>query len=493
MTSITTSDFRARLLDDIEDRLTTNNYVFVSRYTPWANGTVVTPSDSPDDVRNAWDEMTYAKKVQPSDVAKMIARREWEANTVFQQYDDTESLGSDHVVTGDLRVYKCLDNNLGAVSTVEPTSTFATPFATADGYIWKYMFTIPSLSHTKFSTADRIPIVSNSTIEAAAIPGTIDRIDVLVSGNGWITHTGTISSAVNTSTFTISSTAETTNGYYDAHGFYVYSGPGSGFLSHVTNHFSNSTGNFVVTAAANSSVGTGSGYVLSPRVVLEGDGTGFRGVSVVDANTGGIVTRMDVIDYGQNYTWATAYLDAAEAQANATHSLRPVISPPNGHGANPEIELAADAECVSVTVANTDGIVKNAKFAVSGMLVDPLLANSTPATGSEYVMTHFANVTLNAGTGAPPNPYEEIVGQTSGSSATVVLANSTYVTYADVRGEFTVGETVRSSNTFSFFTVTAINSPQLLKYSGAVIQLSSFEPVTVSNVSTQVVKVVIEL
>lgn len=66
-----------------------------------------------------------------------------------------------YVVTDDLNVYKCLENNSGAVSTTKPTSTSTadgTPAALADGYIWKYMFTISAADAEKFVSSNWIPV-----------------------------------------------------------------------------------------------------------------------------------------------------------------------------------------------------------------------------------------------------------------------------------------------------------------------------------------------
>ena len=66
-----------------------------------------------------------------------------------------------YVVTDDYNVYKCLDNNNGAVSTVKPISTSLDPFSDpADGYVWKYMYTIPVNLRTKFMDSNYIPVTT---------------------------------------------------------------------------------------------------------------------------------------------------------------------------------------------------------------------------------------------------------------------------------------------------------------------------------------------
>lgn len=82
-----------------------------------------------------------------------------------------------YVVTPQMNVYKCIGNNGGGISTVQPTSilTAALPAALSDGYIWKYMYTISTLDQEQFYTSNWIPVRYVTTN-----PGT-----VLSSGDQW--------------------------------------------------------------------------------------------------------------------------------------------------------------------------------------------------------------------------------------------------------------------------------------------------------------------
>lgn len=66
-----------------------------------------------------------------------------------------------YVITPQYRVYKCLNNNSGAYSTFMPTSTStsgSTPAALADGYVWKYMYTVSTIDQELFYTSNWIPV-----------------------------------------------------------------------------------------------------------------------------------------------------------------------------------------------------------------------------------------------------------------------------------------------------------------------------------------------
>jgi len=77
--------------------------------------------------------------------------------------DSPFSVNPYYVVTDDLNVYVCVDNNNLGISTVKPTSTNVNEddsggTALADGYKWKYLYTIPQTDAEKFLTMNWIPV-----------------------------------------------------------------------------------------------------------------------------------------------------------------------------------------------------------------------------------------------------------------------------------------------------------------------------------------------
>lgn len=89
-----------------------------------------------------------------------------------------------YVVTDDYNVYKCLDNNKGARSTVKPSGTQLEPFTTPDGYVWKFMYNIPINLRNKFYTDEYIPVVSALSNHFYS-NGTIDNIFITNKGTGY--------------------------------------------------------------------------------------------------------------------------------------------------------------------------------------------------------------------------------------------------------------------------------------------------------------------
>jgi hypothetical protein len=73
-----------------------------------------------------------------------------------QRLEDTNC----YVLTDEFNVYKCLDNNNNSVSTYKPIGTVVDPVIMPDGYMWKYLYSIPIALRNKFLTDVYMPIVN---------------------------------------------------------------------------------------------------------------------------------------------------------------------------------------------------------------------------------------------------------------------------------------------------------------------------------------------
>jgi hypothetical protein len=157
-----------------------------------------TPTNSTANVEYLpWHDMIAVKRVTSSDVSLAAPRYDWTSSVVYDQYDDTDTnlIESDdfYVVTDDYNVYKCLFNNGGAASTTKPTGTSTSRFTTADGYVWKYMYTISTGDALKFLTTDYIPVETLDSddgsnqwdVQAAAVDGAIEIVKVTSGGSGY--------------------------------------------------------------------------------------------------------------------------------------------------------------------------------------------------------------------------------------------------------------------------------------------------------------------
>jgi hypothetical protein len=96
-----------------------------------------------------------------------------------------------YVMTEDFNVYKCLDNNNNAHSTIKPLGTSVTPIETSDGYRWKYMYNVPINLRNKFLSDSQIPVVSALTNQFYS-NGSLDSIIINNKGSGYSAATITV-------------------------------------------------------------------------------------------------------------------------------------------------------------------------------------------------------------------------------------------------------------------------------------------------------------
>jgi hypothetical protein len=176
------------------------------------DATPLTPVDSIGEEFYTFDDLLAAKRVTSSDVSICIPRRNWTTSTVYDYYrhdygnrvtggTTTQSANSGatnlfdatfYVMTDDFNVYKVLDNNGNAASTVKPTGTSTSILTTGDGYKWKYMYTLTAAQQSNFLSTDFMAVATDSTVSSAAVDGAVNIVKIKTAGSGGTngTHTG---------------------------------------------------------------------------------------------------------------------------------------------------------------------------------------------------------------------------------------------------------------------------------------------------------------
>ena len=202
------SDFHTNIATELVDDIyyqRRNLYYFLGKINPWAN------EEQPDSVsinsvfqdNVIRDNILYVRRITSSDISLITPSYVWEPNVVFDQWDHTlEMKGKKfYCIADNYHVYKCLNNNMGTASTVEPTGTPLFPFTTPDGYMWKYMYSIPKFKQRKFLSRGYLP-VQKALTDAFYNKGAIEQVVVNESGTGYtdvqltnITVTGTTTGA----------------------------------------------------------------------------------------------------------------------------------------------------------------------------------------------------------------------------------------------------------------------------------------------------------
>lgn len=188
-------------------------YIFIGRPQTWDDENSPPQAvDSFQEFSSSYDDMISLKRILASDTIQVIRRIDWvppEQTTgglgfTYDMYrhdyspSKTASSGATklydsdfYVVNSQYQVYKCIYNGTspsdpnGKPSTVEPTGTSTSIITTADGYRWKYLYTIPVASVLKFFSNDYMPVFTNTTVQTNAVSGEIDTVVINSAGSGY--------------------------------------------------------------------------------------------------------------------------------------------------------------------------------------------------------------------------------------------------------------------------------------------------------------------
>ena len=464
MPNLVTKTFRHHNAEQFKEAFSeaapTFMYLFIGRNTPWsAEASPDTPTDTiSNNTYEYWRSMIAAKRVQSVDTTYAIPRYNWVTNTRYREYDNLSTTLFDtpagantfYVLTDDYNVYKCLFNNKSANSTVKPTGTSTSSLVTADGYHWKFAYSVSAADALKFLTTNYIPVKtltandgsSQWTAQQAAVNGAIQIIDITAAGSSYKFNTGTVGAA-NSSTITLAAGANTTDDVYVGSSLYIDSGLGSGQLKEIVNYVG-TTKVATINAAFSTTPNTTSTYILSPLVTIVGDGTGATAYSNV---TAGALNYVNMITVGSQYSKATVTV-TANVGSGATATAR--ISPYGGHGSNPVRELGAYNVMLNVQLSGSesDTFPTVNDYRVIGLLKDPKLrSGGTTANGSVYDQT--TQLTLTSVSNSGRFTLDEII------TANTSMATARVVSFANTNSGNTAG-ILRVASTNAVFSATEL-------------------------------------
>jgi len=176
-----------------------NYYYFIGNVLDWPDPqNPESPSATQEYERYTRNGILSVKKINLRDVSYVVPRVNWVAGTVYDQYDGNYSASfpassgatsiksaNFYVLTGTYGVYKCLFNKNGAASTEEPYGQDITTITTSDGYVWKYLYTIPLSSQNRFLTTTYMP-VQKAVTNTYYSKGEISSITIDTPGSGYL-------------------------------------------------------------------------------------------------------------------------------------------------------------------------------------------------------------------------------------------------------------------------------------------------------------------
>ena len=485
MAAIITEKFRihnAKQFKEDFGESASSSYIFIGRSFDWTDeNNPPSPANAVGEEIDSYADMIAMKKVSSSDVSHGLTRYDWTSGTSYDEYahDYSASLTSPatssnnlydsrfFVITDEYNVYKCIRtgrDSSGAVvvSDVKPTGTSATTLVeTADsnaasgrGYIWKYMYTISASETIKFVTNDFIPV---KTIGA--------QTEVDGTGSG-----GAIGSAA----------TDDGSAQWDVENSAV-----DGGIHHVR----------VTNGGAGYTDGTHTG------VSIVGDGSGAVCEVVVAS---GAITHVNVTAAGSGYKRASIDVSGISGIGSGSNgSIKPIISPFYGHGADPVQELGGNFICVNARLEFAEGSgdfpVDN-DFRRIGLIQDPFnVGTTTVATSTSlaaYSQMTLSTVTdldvddtiMSASVDGSGVAVSKVVSISGNVVSHVPVANSAggYV-------DFTASDTVYWTGNSG--TVNSVNAafPEVERYSGQIMYVENRGAVTRAADQIEDIKLIIEM
>ena len=312
-------------------------YVFIGlpnadeKASDW-NTNTPSPIDNFDQHDDIYDTLISAKKINSSDVLRVVPKITWSSGTIFEMYRHDYSINkltpqtsasnlynsNYYVMNKDFRVYICISNGAapsnsgkGIVSLDEPIHTDLEPRLESDGYVWKYLYTIKPSDIVKFDSADFIPLPSDwatntdvDDVRNNAVDGKIETVVIEDTGSASYQFAGT-----------------------------------------------------------------------KNNVPIKGDGSGaLASVTFID----GKPSSVQVTNGGSGYSFATLDLDSVVTGAGASFSV--IIPPPGGHGADVYRELGSNKVLIYSRIENADitnpDFPTGNQFARIGIVKDPEVFDS---------------------------------------------------------------------------------------------------------------------
>jgi len=373
MAAIVTNKLKTQLLDTMFTEITSASdryYMAIGRSEVWDSAeTVPTPTNSLRTIRNFKLSAQSIKSI--TDVSFVIPRYNWVSGTIYQAWDDNLSgtpSNAYYVLTEDNQVFVCLRQGktalgIAVASTEKPSSTVSKPVKMADGYIWKFMYSIAGAVSAKFLSANFLPV--QKILDSANAPGltAVDREQAEVQD-------------------------ATTKGQVLG---------------------------LVITNAGN-------GYTSAPTVAIQGNGFNAAGSATV---SGGKVVTLELdsstdscMKMGFGYDFASIDITGG---GGAGAEGRVILIADSGMGSNPISNLNSSSLMFNVKPAGTengDFIVANQDFRQIAIMKQPRKYNDSDYTASSGRLVRYMQLTSVADAEAFTRDVT-ITGATSGAKALI--------------------------------------------------------------------------
>jgi len=478
MTATITDQFKRELTEELRRDYDSgdNYYIVIGRTEQW-DATDTVPDISQIDYLQSpsWSKLTrnaFQASKLVSKLSYVIPRYNWTSGTIYQGYNDNyvdhdNDSKKYYVLNDQNQVYMCLragvaggvfvDPNTGktlpntSISTVQPTGGLnGVPFQTADGYFWKFLYTISVADTDNYVTSKFIPVkfvdsagvddpatdIQQKAVQDIANPKAIVGFEVLDAGDGNYASPPTV----------------------------TITGNGSG-------------------AAGRAQIDN-NGYLISVQIDSNGASTGWQ--------------------FGTDYDYANVLIDGEKG------IVRPIFSPKDGIGADPTVDLRATQLMFNVQLDGNedDTIVPFRPGYTTNFRQISLLKNpTTTVNDSDYFTDLTGNnlrgFTINSPSGGSFGPNDFITGGTSGASAVVDhyydssdgVTTTGYVYYhqndSTGYGAFIVSDNITRTQGGPNGQIATFITPDIDNYSGELLYIDNRGEIPRDDESRQDLKIVI--
>jgi hypothetical protein len=391
-------------------------------------------------------EMVVRHELQSIKVANqasmVVPTVEWQANTVYNAWDDNNSsLTNFYVLNQNREVFVCIQTaktNQGVeiLSTVEPSTSLITgklinTFKTSDGYLWRYLYTMSNIAFSNFKNNSYMPVK-------------------------FITGTPTILSEVGQKTLQDSAISG------EIIGIAIDSG--------------------------------GTGYSVNPSISIQGNGSS----AVYNATVyNGRIVRVEIDSDGEgNRLHGTGYDFAKVEPSYGNAVLRPIIAPRGGLNKDPVNTLFAKSVMMQVDFENNEN---NTILAQNEFKTVSLFRNLKKYNGDSDLTVNTANAMnyLNIANISGSFVNDEDFNNTSLTAfGKVFYQDGTKLYYfqndSTGFGEFLNGEVVQSTSGATA-EIQSLGNPEFDRYSGEILYINNVDGIQRASNQTEDIRIVIEL
>lgn len=458
MAATVTDKLKYQLLNTLYDEVeqaTNRYYVAIGRSEAWDSAeTVPTPNNSFREIRNF--KLSAQSIKQVTDVSFVIPRYNWVNGTIYQAWDDNLSgtpSNAYYVLTEDNQVYVCLKqgkNSLGIAvqSTEKPSSTDAVPFKMADGYVWKFMYSLSGATSAKFLSANFMPVTKIQDSSGSPLLTATER------------EQATIQEA--------------------------------------------STGGQILGLSITNQ---GNGYTSAPTVTILGNGTGASATATV---SGGRLINIELdssldsaLTFGRGYDYASVSITGG---GGSGATARAIISSDSGIGGNPIADFKSSSLMFNVKPSGTengDFIVANQDFRQIALMKRPLKYDGTDYTNNTGRLLRYLLVT-SVGDAETFSRDVTLTGATSGATAILddIDSDRLYAHQTEDTGflTFNEGETITGGGQTATLISAgydgdsdAFTNDDVERFTNDIIYIENRAPVERTLTQTEDIKAVITL